>query len=135
MGPVRFIVQSLVFSSGGLLGAVCLTMMTFQWYYKLINKSKVVESALFVVAASGFGISAETPWFQSSGPCQQIRGSRELPTHILFFTGCYGIIPQFSHTKLELFGHRPDLPPVNTPEHSLLEANSSEGKCFQISTK
>ena len=47
-------------------------------------------------------------------------------TYILFFTGHDGIIPQFSHTKLGLFSHRPDLPPVTTPEHSLLEVNSSK---------
>ena len=45
----------------------------------------MVESALFGLAASGFGISAETPLFPSSQLCQQIRRSREMPTCILFF--------------------------------------------------
>jgi len=76
------------------------------------------------VIASGFGISAETPLFPSSGPCQKIRGNREVPTCVLSFTGHDGIIPQFPCTKLELFGHRPDLLPENTPEHNLPEANS-----------
>ena len=52
---------------------------------------------------------------------------------ILFFTGHDGIVPQFSHTKLGLFSYRPDLPPVTTPEHSLPEASSSGGRCFQMS--
>ena len=37
---------------------------------------------------------------------------------ILFFT--------VFHTKLGLFSHRPDLPPVTTLEHSLPEASSSK---------
>jgi len=86
----------------------------------------VVEPAPFGMAASGSEISTETPLLPSSVPCQQIRGNRELPTHILFFTGYNAIIPQFSHTKLELFGHRPDLSPVNTPEHSLWKENNSK---------
>jgi len=49
-----------------------------------------------------------------------------MPTCILFFTGHDGILPHFSHTKLGLFSHRPDPPPVNTPEHSLPEANISK---------
>jgi len=49
-----------------------------------------------------------------------------MPLCILVLTGHDGIDPQFSHTKLGLFSHRPDLPPVTTPEHSLLEANSSK---------
>ena len=49
-----------------------------------------------------------------------------MPICILFFTGHNGIIPQFSHTNLGLFSHMPDLLPVNTPERSLPEANSSK---------
>ena len=56
-----------------------------------------------------------------------------MPICILFFTGHDGIVPQFSHTKLGLFSYRPDLPPVTTPEHSLPEASSSGGRCFQMS--
>lgn len=49
-----------------------------------------------------------------------------MPTCILFFTGHDGIIPEFSHTKLGLFSHSPALLLVTTPEHTLLEANSSK---------
>ena len=96
-----------------------------QWQYKLIYKSKVVESALLGVADTGSGISAEIPLLSSSGPCQQIRGSRDVHLHPVFHRHD-GIIPQFFHTKLGLFSHRPDLPPVTTPEHSLPEASSSK---------
>ena len=71
-------------------------------------------------------------WSQQKLLCSHLLdlASREegagMPTCILFFTGHNGIIPQFSHTKLGLFSHRPDLSPVNSPEHSLPEANSSK---------
>ena len=54
MDPAWFIVQSLIFSSGGLSDVVLLTTVSMvtittmtAMAYKLINKSKVVESALF----------------------------------------------------------------------------------------
>jgi len=76
------------------LGSCC-SVYNFQEQYKLIYKPKVLESALFGVAASGFGISAETPLYPSSWSCQQIRRSREVPACTLFFTGYDGIIPQY----------------------------------------
>ena len=58
MGPVWFIVQSLIFSSGGSSGIVVPLMMTTVTTVilsnvstKLIYKSKVVESAAFGVTA------------------------------------------------------------------------------------
>ena len=96
-----------------------LSLLSFEWQLE----SEVVESALLGAAATGSEISAETPLFPSNGPCQQIRGSQDAHLHPVFYDG---IIPQFSHTKLGLFSHRPDLLPVNTPEHSLLEANRSK---------
>ena len=95
--------------------------LSFEWQLE----SRVVKSALLGVAAIGSGISAETALFPCSGACQQIRGSRDVHLHPVFHRHD-GIIPQFSHTKLGLFSHRPDPPPVNTPEHSLPEANISK---------
>ena len=96
----------------------------FQWQHKLIY-SKVVESAVFGVTASGFRISAGT-FVPSSGPCQQIRGSMEAPTCILPSQDTMVSSP---HSKLELFGHRPDLPPVLS---TLFRSQTAPEKCFQM---
>ena len=68
MDPVWFVVQTLIFSSDGLSGIVVwLTTTTATTLSKgstvlFINKSKVVKSAAFAVTASGFWISAGTPF-------------------------------------------------------------------------
>jgi len=90
----------------------------------------VVESDLLGVAATGSGISAETPLFPSSGPCQQIRGSRDAHLHPVFHGARWHRSPVLPHQTGAI---RPALLPVTTPEHSLPEASSSGGRCFQMS--
>jgi len=90
----------------------------------------VVESSLIGVADTGSGISAEIPLLSSSGPCQQIRGSRDAHLHPVFHRAGWCHSPIFPHQAGAI---RPDLLPVTTPEHSLPEASSSGGRCFQMS--
>jgi len=73
-----------------------MTTVTIQTY-----KFKVVESALFGVAASGFGISAETPLFPSSLQTdKREQGCAHL--HPVFYRiEWYHSL--FSYTKLEFF--------------------------------
>jgi len=92
----------------------------------------VVESALLGVAATGSGISAEIPLLSSSGPCQQIRGSGDAHLHPIFHRARWCRSPVFPHQAGAI---RPDVPPVTTPEHSLLEESSSGGRCFSHNPK
>jgi len=67
---------------------------SFQWQYKPINKSKVVESAPFGVTASGFWISVGTPFvpiFCTLPADKREQGGTKL---YLAFTGYNGIMPQ-----------------------------------------
>ncbi len=105
-----------------------LSQLSFEWQLE----SKVVESDLLGVAATGSGISAETPLLSSSGPCQQIWGSRDAHLHPVFHRARWYCSPVFTHQAGAI---RPELPPVTTPEHSIPEAKSSGGRCFQMSTK
>ena len=97
-----FIVQSLISSSGGSSGTVVLltttvttamTATSFQWQYQLINKCKVLESVVFGVTASGFWISAGTPFvpiFRALPADKREQGGAHL---YLAFTGCNGFSP------------------------------------------
>ena len=100
MGPAWFIVQMLIFSSDGLSGIVVwLTTTTATTLSKgstilFINKSKVVKSAAFAVTASGFWISAGTPFvpiFWALPADKREQGGAHLR---LAFTGYNGTIPK-----------------------------------------
>jgi len=118
MGPVWFVVQSLIFSSGGSLGVVPL-MRWWQrqlwWQHKLIYMSKVVASAPFGVSFWLLDLSRTS--FCSHLPALPA-GKREYGDANLYlvFTGYNGIIPQSPIANRNS--------PLNRPEHSLPKANS-----------
>ena len=102
--------------------------------------SKVVDSALFGVTAqiqSGWISSlwsgtfwlwdlsknSFVPIFQALPADKREQGGAHL--HPVFHKIQWYHSP-VSHSKLELFGHSSDLLPVNTPEHSIPESNSSK---------
>ena len=89
MGPTWFTVQSLLFSRGGLLGVVPLMRMVTTMTTTMMMAAQTYISPKLLSQPSGmtvfdFWISAESSLFPSSGPCQQIRGSRDAHLHPVF---------------------------------------------------
>ena len=72
----------------------------FQWQYKLMCKSKVVESALFGVTASGFWISAGTPFVPISLALPADKREYGDANYYLAFTRYDGIIPSADRSTL-----------------------------------
>ena len=92
MGPAWFMVQSLFFSRGGLLGVFSVAEDGDHRNNNDDDCDGSTNLSLnpkwlslpFGMTVSGFWISAEILLFLSPWPCQQIRGSMETTTSILF---------------------------------------------------
>ena len=138
MGPAWFVVQLLLFSRGGPLGVVPLMKMVTTMTTTMMTIAMAVQTYLWVQSGwvsllewqlLAFVSQQEFLLFLSPWPCQQIRGSMETPTSILSSQDKM-VSSSSLHSKQEWFGHRTDLPPVNSPvnshEHSLSKANSSK---------
>jgi len=126
-------VQLLAFSSGGSLGVIPLMMtaiaMISNGHTNIFISPKWLSQLFLEWQLLTFGSQQELLLFPSPWPCQQIRGSMETPTCILSTQDTVVSSPSLPQ-KQELFGHRIDLPlvnsTVNSPEHSLPKANSSK---------
>ena len=150
MSPVLLVVQMLIFHSDGSSGVVVqLTMMTMMTVQTYKSKSGRVSSLwsdssnpkcwVSSLWSGTFGLRCLNrnffvSIFQAFPADKGEQGGAHL--HPVFH-GIWWYHPPISHTKLEVFGHRPGLPLVNSPEHSLPEANSSKEmlSSVKLSTK
>ena len=139
MSPVLLVVQMLIFHSDGSSGVVVqLTMMTMMTVQTYKSKSDRVSSLwsdssnpkcwVSSLWSGTFGLRCLNrnffvSIFQALPADKGEQGGAHL--HPVFHRIWWYHSP-VSHTKLELFGHRPDLLPVNASEYSLSTANSSK---------